>query len=310
MPASDVRERFEAAVEAFVERAKADRQVLAAILFGSLTYDVIWDKSDVDLILVTAEPPSGAARFSAEGVALVERDVNLHAMVLGRSEFRKMVDGSLRGGFVHSMLRFGRVLFSRDPSLTELVERAGELGARDRRTQLFRAGATVVGSLYKAEKFLQLKGDPYLAYLWLARAYTPLAEIEIFSHGGIPSREALQQALVLHPSFFGRVYTDLLADGVNAARVADALAAVDEYLTARIDLLYRPLLDWLAAEGVERSATDIDDWAHRTLDVPCAVAACEWLADKQVLTKLSAPLRLTIRSQTTFEELAFYYGGE
>lgn len=309
MPAGDVRERFEAALEAFVQRAQADRQVLAAILFGSLSYDVVWDKSDVDLLLVTADSPTKTARFSAEGVALVEGDVNLHALVFGRGEFRKLVDGSLRGGFLHSLLRGGRVLFSRDPSLTELVEQSGVLGARDQRTQLFRAGAAVVGLLYKAEKFLQVKGDPCLAYLWLAHAYPTLAKIEVFSHGGIPGREALQQALALNPSFFGPIYTDLLAAGITAARVADALAAVDAYLTARIDLLYRPLLDWLAAEGAERSATAIDDWAQRTLDVPCAVAACEWLADKQVLTKLSAPLRLTIRSQTTFEELAFYYGG-
>jgi len=310
MPSADVRERFEAAVEAFVERAKADRQVLAAVLFGSLSYDVIWEKSDIDLVLVTAEPPAKGVKFSQEGVALVEHDVNLHAVVMGRSEFRKLVEGGLRGGFMHSALSRGRVLFSRDESLTALIGNAGQLGARDRRTQLFRAGAWAVAPLYKAEKFLRAKGDANLAYLWLSHAYTPLAQVEVFEHDGIPGREVLQQALELNPEFFGAIYIDLLATGITAEKVAAALSLADGYLTQRIDSLYRPLLDWLAAEGVERSASDIDDWARRTLDVPFAVMACEWLADKDVITKLSAPLRLTIKSQTTFEELAFYYGGE
>ena len=310
MPTSDVRERFEAAVESFVERAKADRHVLAAILFGSLSYDVVWEKSDVDLVLVTAEPPAGGGKFSKEGVSLVEHDVNLHAMVVGRSEFRKMVEGSLLGSFMHSMLSLGRVLFSRDESITELVENAGELGSRDRRTQLFRAGAWAVGPLYKAEKFLRMKNDPHLAYLWLTFAYTPLAQVEVFEQGGIPSREVLQQALALNPAFFRAIYTDLLESGITSERVRAALDLADAYLTERIDLLYRPLLDWLAAEGSERSASDIDEWARRTLDIEWAIMACEWLADKEVIVKVSAPLRLTIKSQTTFEELAFYYGGE
>jgi len=310
LPTTDVRARFEAAVEAFVERAKADRQVLAAILFGSLSYDVVWEKSDVDLMLVTAEAPASGVRFSHEGVALVEHDINLHASVCSRSEFRKQVEGSLRGGFLHSALSRGRILFSRDESLTELIQNAGELGARDRRTQLFKAGAWAVGPLYKAEKFLRLKGDANLAYLWLAQAYTPLAQIEVFEHDGLPSREVLQQALALNPEFFGAIYSELLAHGVTAERVRSALDLADAYLTTRIDSLYRPLLDWLAAEGTERSATAIDDWARRTLGVEWAVIACEWLADKAVIHKLSAPLRLTIKSLTTFEELAFYYGGE
>lgn len=245
MLSEDVRARFEAAVESFVERAKADRQVLAAILFGSLSYDVIWEKSDIDLVLVTAEPPAAGVRFSQAGVALVEHDVNLHAIVLGRSEFRKQVEGSLRGGFMHSMLSRGKVLFSRDESLTALVEQIGELGARDRQTQLFRAGAWAVAPLYKAEKFLRMKGDPHLAYLWLTHAYTPLAQIEVFEQGGIPGREVLQQALAINPEFFHAIYTDLLTAGITPAGVRTALDLADGYLTARTELLYRPLLDCL-----------------------------------------------------------------
>lgn len=311
MPAVSVREQFEAAVDSFVERAKADRQVLAAVLFGSLSYDVVWEKSDVDLLLITAEAPAGGeGRFGRRDVSLLEHDCNLHVGVCSRSEFRKQVDRALGGGFFHSMLSRSRLLFSRDESLTELLEHLGGVGSRDRRTQLLRAGAWAVAPLYKAEKFLRLKGDANLAYLWLTQAYTPLAQIEVYLHDGIPSREVLQQALALNPEFFGAIYSDLLAEGITAERVRDALDLADGYLTERIDLLYGPLLEWLAEEACERSATDIQAWGKRTLDTEWAVFACEWLADKEVIAKVSSPVRLTIRSLTTFEELAFYYDGE
>mgnify|MGYP000523493585 CR=1 FL=1 len=39
------------ALDALVTHVKADRSILAAILCGSLSHDVVWEKSDIDLIL-------------------------------------------------------------------------------------------------------------------------------------------------------------------------------------------------------------------------------------------------------------------
>ncbi len=38
--------------------------------------------------------------------------------------------------------------------------------------------------------------------------------------------------------------------------------------------------------------------------------AYEWLADKNILAKVSAPLRLTEKSRVTVDEAAYYYDGE
>ena len=38
--------------------------------------------------------------------------------------------------------------------------------------------------------------------------------------------------------------------------------------------------------------------------------AYEWLADKGILAKVSAPLRLTEKSRVTVDEAAYYYDGE
>jgi RNA polymerase sigma factor (sigma-70 family) len=43
---------YNEALEALVARLKQDRYVVAAILYGSLSYDQVWEKSDIDLILV------------------------------------------------------------------------------------------------------------------------------------------------------------------------------------------------------------------------------------------------------------------
>ena len=50
-----VHTRYNEALDVLVGQIKQDRSVLAAILCGSLSHDMVWDKSDIDLILVTID---------------------------------------------------------------------------------------------------------------------------------------------------------------------------------------------------------------------------------------------------------------
>ena len=50
-----IQKQFTAALDDLVEQVKEDRSILAAILCGSLSYDTVWAKSDIDLVLVTID---------------------------------------------------------------------------------------------------------------------------------------------------------------------------------------------------------------------------------------------------------------
>ena len=56
----DIKQQFEEALNDFIEKVKEDRNILAVILFGSLSYDTVWEKSDIDLMLITRDmKPTG-----------------------------------------------------------------------------------------------------------------------------------------------------------------------------------------------------------------------------------------------------------
>ena len=65
-----IEKAFTAALGVLVEQVKEDRSVLAAILCGSLSHDTVWEKSDIDLLLVTvdeAKPATDGIAMDAEG---------------------------------------------------------------------------------------------------------------------------------------------------------------------------------------------------------------------------------------------------
>ncbi len=295
--------RFNEALDGLIERVKEDRSVLAAILCGSLAYDTVWDKSDIDLLFVTIDD----RKIEPGGRALYADGVNVHAFLVPRAEFRKIVEGTIRNSFMHSLLTRGRLLYTRDRTIAGLFAGLGEIGGRDTAVQLLSAATSALGSIYKAHKWLLTRGDLEYAALWILYAATPLAKVEVIGARLVADREVIPQALRLNRAFFKVIYEDLLNTRKTPAAVKVALDAIDDYLAGRAPLLFAPVLDHLREVGEARSATDIEDHFLRNFGIEGVTAACEYLADLGLAGKASIPTQLTRRSNTTVEELAFFY---
>ncbi len=301
-----VQRKFTEALHALVEHVRGDRSVLAAVLCGSLAHDAVWAKSDIDLVLVTIDDK----KVDRTDRALYADGVNVHAYLLPRADFRKIVEGSVRNSFMHSFLAKGRLLYTHDRTIADLCTRLGELGERDRQLQLLGAATGALGPIYKAHKFLVTRGDLYYTAVWVLAAATPLAKVEVIGAGLLADREVIPQALKLNPAFFKTVYTDLLNSKKTPRRVRAALDALDRYVAERATTLFGPVLDHLREVGEARSCGEIDDYFRRNFDVGGVSTACEYLADQGLLGKAGVPVRLTKRSNLDVQELAFFYTGE
>ncbi|MGH7617610.1 MAG: hypothetical protein ACREPM_10310 [Gemmatimonadaceae bacterium] len=295
--------RFTEALDALVEQVKQDRAVLAAILCGSLSHDRVWEKSDIDLVLVTVDD----RKLDEAGLSLNADGVNVHAVLISRTEFRRLVEGAISSSFVHSFLAKGRLLYTHDDTIAALHERLAAIGERDTTIQLLRAGTHALAPIYKAHKFLLTRGDFEYTALWILHAAIPLAQIEVIGARQLVDREVIPQALAINPSFFKTVYVDLLNSKKTRKNVEAALAAADAYLADRTDVLFAPVLDHLREAGEARTCRDIEDHFVRNFDVHGATAACEYLADQGLISKVSVGARLTKKSSVNVEELAFVY---
>lgn len=298
-----VHQTFTRALDALVEQLERDRTVLAAILGGSLSHDTVWEKSDIDLVLITTDDRKRDER----GLSLYADGLNTHAILIPRTEFRRIVEGAVANTFIHAFLAKGRLLYAHDESIERLCARLHVLGDRDRQFQLLAAGAHVLPPLYKAHKWFVTRRDLDYTALWLLYCATPLARIEVIGAGLIADREVIPQANQLNPSFFATVYHDLLNTTKTAAAIEAALNAVDAYLEARTTDLFGLVLDHLRDVGEARSLTEIDNHFSRNYGIESVQAVCEYLSDRGLLVKASVPVKVTRHSNVEVQELAFVY---
>ena len=298
-----VRRKFMAALDTLVAEVRADRSVLAALLCGSLSHDTVWAKSDIDLVLVTIDD----RKVESSDLSLYADGVNVHAILIPRAEFRRMVEGSLRNSFAHSFLTKGRLLYTHDPTIEALCASLTDIGQRDRQVQLLRAATHALPAIDKAHKWFVTRGDLDYTALWLLYAATPLAQVEVIGAGQLVDREVIPQAICINPAFFKTVYTDLLNIPKTRERVGAALDAVDAYVAERATTVFGSILDHLREVGEARSCREIEDYFKRNFDVSGVTIACEYLADRGLIGKASTTVRLTKKSNVDVQELAFFH---
>ena len=301
-----IREKFEAALDGLVEQLKHDRSILAAILCGSLSHDRVWEKSDIDLILVTIDDKLFK---ECSAISLYADDLNVHAFLIPRAQFRKTIEGSVHNSFMHSLLAKGKLLYTHDDSLEGLCRRLAHIGGRDTRLQMLEAATSALPAIYKARKWLVTRGDLDYAALWILYAATPLAKIEVMSRGLLADREVIPQALQLNPGFFQVVYTEMLNSKKTRKNVEAALEAIDSFLSGRMDL-FDPILEHLREVGEARSCSEIENHFERNFGIEGITTACEFLADRGAIGKASIAAKVTKRSNVEVQELAFVFFGE
>ena len=302
--AASVQQKFSAALDTLVEQIKRDRSVLAVILCGSLSHDTVWAKSDIDLALVTIDDKKTAE----SGLSLYADGINVHAFLMPRTEFRKLVEGAIRNSFMHSLLAKGRLLYTHDDTIAALCDQLHVIGERDTQLQLLAAAAGALPAIYKAHKWFITRGDLDYTALWILYAATPLAKIEVLGARLLVDREVLPQAMKLNSAFFKTIYADLLNTKKTTKNVQAALSAIDDYLAKRAPALFAAVIDHLRDVGEARSATEIEDHFRRNFGLECVTGVCEYLADQGLLGKVHLPVRLTKKSNVEVEELAFFYG--
>jgi len=296
------RQRYRSALESFLTKARQDPYIVGVVLSGSLSYDTVWERSDIDLMVITQD-----VKIRVKSHTLVEDQINIHAGIMTRSEFKRMIGGALGGSFLHSYLAHGTLVYSCDTTLDEIFAERCHLGIRDQQIGLMRAATNLIGSLDKAQKWLVTKNDADYSLIWTLRCLDAFATLVLIRAGEIPNREAILHAARLQPDRIDPLYHDLIHGPKDAAAITRAITAMESYLTDGAQEICAPLFEFLTEAQTVQSSTAVEEHFEHNFGLSAVSALCEWLADRGLLHKVASPVRVTEKSKVAFDEAAFYY---
>lgn len=297
---SDIQRRYMTAVETLVGRLKKDKNILGVIVFGSLSYDKVWEKSDIDMSIVVND----GCKLSG-GLSLMEDEIYVNGGIYTRSEFKQFAGKINQTSGINSYYSLGTMVYCRDPALKEIFEEMCRIGERDKYNALIKQTSLVLTNLYKAEKWLKIKSDPRYSYLWIIEVLKHLSSIEVILNDNIPNREVIHQALKYNHPLIEKLYIKLMDERKNSINLSSSVELVYDYLREHMRVICKPILDYFEEVLEPKPLTVIvKDFSNRLWfhDI-CEV--CEWLCDEQILAKDISEIRITKKSNTVVYEPAY-----
>ena len=306
-------DRYRNALDVFVSRIAEDKNILAAVLVGSLSLKTIWRRERIHLWLI--EVDGVTKRLKADGEdpdihrCLCEEGINIHVELLPRSRFRKMVEGTSRTSFSCNFFATRELVYCEDRSIETWFEDANKAATKDRERELLATTTWAIHAAEHARKQIDVKQDLELARQTLLWGAHSLAAMEVVRAGKVYEEEPIYLALDKDPELFQTVYVDVLAKKSKKVLQA-ALQALEEQLEASWKRNLKPLIHFLRKHGGVVPLTELTEhFAYSQLYPWHLESACEWLERSGLVEKQSAPFKLTKKSRVEVEEPAYLFVG-
>lgn len=296
-----VRERYRDAVNSFIDKIRDDQNVIAVILCGSLSYDTVWEKSDIDMTVIVRDQ-----KLLNKSYCIVEDGIIINAALIQRSDFRRGMEKALGGSFTHSYFSKGQIIYTTDNSLYEYFEELKQPGKRDLEQSMFINACSIVYFLQKSEKWLTVKNDLLYSQYYISMAANAVARMEILLHGEIPTREAIQRARQLSPDLMKFFYDDVFVCFWSRERLREAIKKLDEYLEGLIPQFSCPVIE-LLSDGEIKTVSEIAERLNSSSGE--IVNILDYLSEKGVIGKVSKTIRITPKSRMAVEEAAYLHTG-
>ncbi|MHA1307626.1 MAG: hypothetical protein ACTSQN_10095 [Candidatus Heimdallarchaeota archaeon] len=291
---------YKEAVENLVKKMEQDEYALTLIIAGSLSYDKVWEKSDVDAFIITRDDLYQRSRI------VLEKDVTINCYIFTRDGFRKSIQRQTDGSIFHSAMSKSTVAFTRDETIYDLYEDIQNIGAKDLEDILLLNYIFARDLINKASKALFVDDEPEFSYGFIMSGIRRLAGIEALLNLKIPLREVVEQALELNPEFFNSIYTEVIH---NPEKDKEALAYVLnkmlDYLFERLDTIAKPIIDFVKRED-EVTQEDIQT---RFGDIRLDIDLSDFV-QAGILVETEAPIRFVKKSSSEMTQVAYHLVGK
>src|SRR3954454_20235336 len=223
--------RFETALSQFIRRVEGDRYVLAVVLVRSLSEETIWARETLGLWIIEADGVSRRLPSDGEGQRIfrifVENNINIHAEVIPRSRFKKMVEGASRTAFSCNFFAHREIVYSKDASIESWFKKANSMATKDQERELLTFSTWTIHAHRHARKRLDIKGDLELAAQEVVWAAHGVAHTEIIRQGQVWEQDVIYRAIDGDPELFQTIYLEVLAKRKNRRVLSRALEAID-----------------------------------------------------------------------------------
>ncbi|MDQ0191726.1 nucleotidyltransferase [Paenibacillus wynnii] len=296
---AELKARYIAAQDSFIDKVRKDPNVIAIIISGSLAYDVIWEKSDIDMTMIIRDQPLATTTY-----CIVEDGILINVYLMVRSVFKRGLERAIGGSFDQSYFSKGIMVYSTDDSLIEYFEDLKKVGLDDIAVTALHIANQLVFLREKSQKWLTVRKDLLYAQYFLLKAAETVAHMELCIQGEAISREAIQRTLILNPDAIFPFYQDPMSHHMSVEEIENGIERIGKILQLYLPIYSKPVIEFMSDQEI-KTVTLINKHFHMHSDG--LIGIMDYLVENGVIDKVSQTIRITPKSKPAVEEIGYLY---
>lgn len=243
--------KYQKAFNGLIEKLKANDEILAVMVFGSMVTGDLWDESDIDLFVVANDKSHEIKNIYTE-----ENSIPIHIKFMSKKKFLQLHEEDLRGGFIHRIFSSSRLVFSKDMDITIKYDNDRYYPDIDKE----RWNMVYLGKLLKqmsvCKKYLSHK-DLYTSYSVAVKCADSFAKLYINSYGYMINKDAMTSTMNLSDEYKKCIDDLFFKDGDKAKAINMILQYMEKEINQNIKNIVSILLRFMDEKDSFLSSEDI-----------------------------------------------------
>ncbi|MEG1482647.1 nucleotidyltransferase domain-containing protein [Clostridium sp.] len=218
---------YQKAFNYMLDNFKKNENVLAVFTFGSMVSGDIWEESDIDFFVIYNLDYSRTRDIYSENFK-----IPVHTRIVSKDNFLKSYEEDGSKGVARNILRFSKLVFSRDKDVNNLYNRAIYIGDEFNHIENLEYLSKVIKDVGICKKYIQ-NDRVYTAYEMMVRSLDSFSKLYLNLNGYTVSKDAIRMAINLNDEFKTLVDNKLFS-GIKAEDIIEIIDYINSYIDDNI----------------------------------------------------------------------------
>ena len=241
---------YQKAFNEILENFKNNKNVIAVFTFGSIVSGDIWEESDIDFFVIY--------NFEYDFVRDIYSEIYkipVHTRILSKEKFLSSYKEDGSKGIARNILKFSKLVFSRDEDINNLSNRAIYVGDEFSHIDSLEYLSRVIKDVGICKKYIQ-NDRIYTAYEMIVRSLDSFSKLYLNLNGYTVSKDAIRMVVNLNDDFKALI-DEKLFNGVQEENIIDIINYINTYIDKNILKASKIITDILNDEEEYLSASEI-----------------------------------------------------
>lgn len=241
---------YQKAFNEILENFKNNKNVIAVFTFGSIVSGDIWEESDIDFFVIY--------NFEYDFVRNIYSEIYkipVHTRILSKEKFLSSYKEDGSKGTARNILKFSKLVFSRDEDINNLYNRAIYVGDEFSHIDSLEYLSRVIKDVGICKKYMQ-NDRVYTAYEMIVRSLDSFSKLYLNLNGYTVSKDAIRMVVNLNDDFKALI-DEKLFNGVQEENIIDIINYINTYIDKNILKASKIITDILNDEEEYLSASEI-----------------------------------------------------